>query len=149
MGEQAGPDGTPPKAPNIIHSGWTASDFKKAAEAKVKAEQKEREERLAREGGKQVVTPFQRGNKQHTCSAAVQNTMEDTERERVGCTYKRSSYSDYHSLTIHHAHALCYMVQLLDVCVGTRCSNIGGVCHCGGTQTSRCGNYVPSRMEWL
>ena len=55
--------------PPIIHSGWTKRDFDKA-EAEVKAQQKQREERLAREGDKQVVKPLQRGNMQH--SAAVQ-----------------------------------------------------------------------------
>ena len=64
--------------PPIIHSGWTKRDFDKA-EAEVKAQQKQREERLAREGDKQVVKPLQRGNMQH--SAAVQKTMEDMETE--------------------------------------------------------------------
>ena len=39
------------------------------------------------------------------------------------------------------------MIQLLDVCVGTRCSNNRCMCHCGGIQPSRCGNYVPSRFN--
>ena len=60
------------------HSGctWTKGDFDKA-EAEVKAQQ--REGGFAREGDKQVVTPLQRGNKQH--SAAVQETMDAMERE--------------------------------------------------------------------
>ena len=66
--------------PPIIHSGWIRNDFNKA-EAEVNAQQKHREERLAREGDIQVVKPLQRGNKQH--SAAVQKIMEDMERELV------------------------------------------------------------------
>ena len=62
----------------------------------------------------------QRGNKQH--SAAVQKTMDEMERELDTLTREARKVIIIVSLYSIH-HALCYMIQLLDVCVGTRCSN--------------------------
>ena len=59
--------------------GAPSNDFKRA-EAEVKAQQSQREERLAREGDSQVAKPLQRGNKQH--SAVAQEVMEDNVMER-------------------------------------------------------------------